>query len=53
MGYAMNPDLLWVLGLLAGAVTLFVIGRPRMDVVALLVLVALPLTCLLYTSRCV
>ena len=44
MGYAMNPDLLWVLGLLAGAVTLFVIGRPRMDVVALLVLVALPLT---------
>jgi di/tricarboxylate transporter len=40
----MNPDLLWVLGLLAGAVTLFVIGKPRMDVVALLVLVALPLT---------
>jgi len=40
----MNPDLLWVLGLLAGAVTLFIIGKPRMDVVALLVLVALPLT---------
>ena len=40
----MNPDLLWVLGLLAGAVTLFVIGKPRMDVVALLVLVTLPLT---------
>lgn len=40
----MNLDLLWVLGLLAGAVTLFVIGKPRMDVVALLVLVALPLT---------
>ncbi len=40
----MNPDLFWVLGLLAGAVTLFVIGKPRMDVVALLVLVALPLT---------
>ena len=40
----MNPDLLWVLGLLAGAITLFVIGKPRMDVVALLVLVALPLT---------
>ena len=33
-----------MLGLLAGAVTLFVIGKPRMDVVALLVLVALPLT---------
>lgn len=40
----MNPDLFWVLGLLAGAVTLFVIGKPRMDVVALLVLVVLPLT---------
>lgn len=40
----MNPDLFWVLGLLAGAVTLFIIGKPRMDVVALLVLVALPLT---------
>ncbi|HIQ44856.1 MAG TPA: SLC13 family permease, partial [Pseudomonas oleovorans] len=40
----MNPDLLWVLGLLAGAISLFVIGKPRMDVVALLVLVALPLT---------
>jgi di/tricarboxylate transporter len=44
MGIAMNLDLFWVLGLLAGAVTLFVIGKPRMDVVALLVLVALPLT---------
>jgi len=40
----MNPDLLWTLALLAGAVTLFIIGRPRMDVVALLVLVALPLS---------
>lgn len=40
----MNPDLFWVLGLLAGAVTLFIIGKPRMDVVALLVLIALPLT---------
>ncbi|MGE8502881.1 MAG: SLC13 family permease [Pseudomonas sp.] len=40
----MNPDLLWTLALLAGAVTLFVIGKPRMDVVALLVLVALPLS---------
>lgn len=40
----MNPDLLCTLALLAGAVTLFIIGKPRMDVVALLVLVALPLT---------
>ncbi|MFP6848959.1 MAG: SLC13 family permease [Pseudomonas sp.] len=39
----MNPELLWVLGLLAGAVTLFVIGKPRMDVVALLLILALPL----------
>lgn len=40
----MNPDLLWTLALLAGAVILFIIGKPRMDVVALLVLVALPLS---------
>ncbi len=40
----MNPDPALGVGLLAGAVTLFVIGKPRMDVVALLVLVALPLT---------
>ncbi|WP_397379189.1 SLC13 family permease [Pseudomonas sp.] len=40
----MNPELLWVLGLLAAAVTLFVIGKPRMDVVALLMILALPLT---------
>lgn len=40
----MNPDLLWVLGLLLTAVTLFVINKPRMDVVALLLIVALPLT---------
>jgi di/tricarboxylate transporter len=40
----MTPDLLCTLALLAGAVILFVVGKPRMDVVALLVLVALPLT---------
>lgn len=40
----MSFDLLCTLALLAGAVVLFIIGRPRMDVVALLVLVALPLT---------
>src|SRR5690606_1703207 len=43
-GIAMNPDLLWVLGLLAGAITLFVIGKPRMDVVAVMLILALPLT---------
>lgn len=47
----MNNDLLMVLGLLAGAVTLFALNRPRMDVVALLVLVALPLTGVLDTSE--
>ncbi|MGC3994848.1 MAG: SLC13 family permease [Propionicimonas sp.] len=40
----MNAQLVIVLALLVAAIVLFVIGRPRMDVVALLVLVALPLT---------
>ncbi|MNF57701.1 Citrate transporter [compost metagenome] len=40
----MNLDLLMVLGLLVAAITLFVLNKPRMDVVALLVIVALPLT---------
>jgi len=39
----MNQDLLWVLGLLAIVVVLFIINRPRMDVVALMVILALPL----------
>ncbi|WP_161490958.1 hypothetical protein [Pseudomonas sp. TCU-HL1] len=37
----MNLDLLMVLGLLVAAITLFVLNKPRMDVVALLVIVAL------------
>ncbi|MDH4584662.1 SLC13 family permease [Pseudomonas sp. BN415] len=40
----MNLDLLMVLGLLMAAITLFVLNKPRMDVVALLVIVVLPLT---------
>ncbi|WP_104492108.1 SLC13 family permease [Paracoccus denitrificans] len=40
----MTTDLAIVLGLLAAAVTMFAINRPRMDVVAILVMVALPLT---------
>ncbi|HRA07228.1 MAG TPA: SLC13 family permease, partial [Propionicimonas sp.] len=40
----MNPALAVVLVLLAAAIVLFAIGRPRMDVVALLALVALALT---------
>ena len=40
----MNPQLATILALLVAAVAMFVIGRPRMDVVALLVLIVLPLT---------
>lgn len=40
----MNGDLLLVLSLLAVCVGLFILNRPRMDVVALLAMVALPLT---------
>ncbi|MDH4570847.1 SLC13 family permease [Pseudomonas sp. BN414] len=47
----MNFDLLMVLGLLVVAITLFVINKPRMDVVALLVIVALPLTGILDISH--
>src|SRR5690606_7659215 len=38
----MTPDLAIVLALLAAAVTMFALGRPRGDVVGLLMLVALP-----------
>ncbi|WP_313025059.1 SLC13 family permease [Pseudomonas lopnurensis] len=40
----MNGDLLLVLFLLAVCVGLFIVNRPRMDVVALLAMVALPLS---------
>src|SRR6187455_3800577 len=40
----MNEQLAVVLALLAVAIALFAINRPRMDAVALLVLVALPFT---------
>lgn len=40
----MHPDLLLVLSLLAVAILLFSLGRPRADAVALLMLVALPFT---------
>jgi di/tricarboxylate transporter len=39
----MNAELLLVLGLLAACIGMFVINKPRMDVVALLVIVILPL----------
>jgi di/tricarboxylate transporter len=40
----MNSQLLLVLGILVACVAMFIIGRPRMDVVALLALVVLALT---------
>jgi len=40
----MNPELAIVLFLLAAAVLMFAIGRPRSDVVGLMMIVALPLT---------
>src|SRR5215471_16488255 len=40
----MNADLLLVLGALIACVGLFIVNKPRMDVVALLVIVTLPLT---------
>lgn len=40
----MNPDLAIVLALLAAAVVMFAFGRPRSDVVGLLMVVALPLS---------
>ena len=40
----MNTDPALVLVLLAAAIAMFVINRPRMDAVALIMIVALPLT---------
>src|SRR5580692_10555668 len=39
----MNPELLLVIGLLLACVGMFVFNKPRMDVVALLAIVVLPL----------
>ncbi len=40
----MNVELFWVLVLLVAAVVMFAINRPRMDVVAVIVILALPFT---------
>jgi di/tricarboxylate transporter len=40
----MNSDLMMVLGLLAAAIVMFVINKPRMDAVGLIMIVAMPLT---------
>ncbi|HEK1685478.1 TPA: SLC13 family permease [Pseudomonas putida] len=47
----MSSDLLLVLGLLAIVVTLFILNRPRMDVVALLVILFLPLSGILTVEQ--
>ena len=47
----MNTELLLVLGLLIACVGLFIIDKPRMDVVALLVIVILPLTGIISMSE--
>ncbi len=47
----MSSDLLLVLGLLAVVVTLFIVNRPRMDVVALLVILFLPLSGILTVEQ--
>lgn len=39
-----HPGLIYVLSLLVAAILMFVIGKPRVDVVALIMIVALPLT---------
>ena len=40
----MNPQLIFVLGLLGACVAMFIANKPRMDVVALLAMVALALS---------
>lgn len=47
----MNIDLALVLLMLAAAILMFVINRPRMDAVALLVMVAMPLTGIITTNE--
>lgn len=47
----MSSELLFVLGLLVACVAMFVVGKPRMDVVALLVLVILPLSGLISVPK--
>lgn len=40
----MNPDLAIVLGLLAAAIAMFAMNKPRMDAVGLIMLTILPFT---------
>ena len=47
----MTADLAIVLGLLAAAIVMFVINKPRMDAVALIMIVALPLSGIINVSE--
>lgn len=49
----MNSELLLVLGLLGAAIVMFVINKPRMDAVALLMIVLLPLTGVITMSEAI
>src|SRR5215469_13480764 len=48
-----NPQFLFVIGLLAACIGMFVANKPRMDVVALLVIVILPLSGILKVSEAI
>jgi di/tricarboxylate transporter len=48
-----NPQLLFVIGLLVACIGMFVTNKPRMDVVALLVIVILPLSGILKVSEAI
>lgn len=47
----MTTDLIVVVALLAASIVMFAVGRPRMDVVAVIMIVALPLTGILTVSE--
>jgi di/tricarboxylate transporter len=47
----MRPDLAWVLILLLAAVVMFAVNRPRMDAVALIMLILMPFTGVLTMSE--
>lgn len=49
----MNPQFLFVIGLLVACIGMFVANKPRMDVVALLVIVILPLSGILKVSEAI
>jgi di/tricarboxylate transporter len=48
-----NSQLLFVIGLLVACIGMFVANKPRMDVVALLVIVILPLSGILKVSEAI